>query len=203
MGKLPILAEDLGVITADVVALREAINAPGMAVLQFAFGSDAANPHLPHNHRPLEFVYPGTHDNDTTAGWYARIAPEERAAFHAYINKSALFGFADVPWLMIQVALSSVAYTTVIQMQDILVRRERGGEGGGGRIQQPGVYGPEGGPRERPASSALTPLPPLPFPPGPEQRRAHEQARPGGGQLGMAPVGLPVFGAGQAGQPAE
>ena len=114
------MAEDLGVITADVVALREAIAAPGMAVLQFAFGSDAANPHLPHNHRPLEFVYPGTHDNDTIAGWYKRIGAGERAAFHAYLNKSALFGFADVPWLMIQSALASVAYTTIVQMQDVL-----------------------------------------------------------------------------------
>ena len=68
--RLPIVAEDLGVITADVVELRQAINAPGMAVLQFAWDGNGKNPHLPHNHGSNAFVYTGTHDNETTAGWF-------------------------------------------------------------------------------------------------------------------------------------
>lgn len=68
--RLPIVAEDLGVITADVVQLRQAIDAPGMAVLQFAWDGNGRNPHLPHNHAANSFVYTGTHDNETTAGWF-------------------------------------------------------------------------------------------------------------------------------------
>ena len=71
LGGAPIVAEDLGVITADVVALREAIEAPGMVVLQFAWGEDnGRSPHLSHNHYENSFCYPGTHDNETTQGWY-------------------------------------------------------------------------------------------------------------------------------------
>lgn len=75
LGQLPIVAEDLGVITADVVALREAIGAPGMAVLQFGWDGNPRNPHLPHNHAPNAFVYPGTHDNETMAGWFQARPP--------------------------------------------------------------------------------------------------------------------------------
>jgi 4-alpha-glucanotransferase len=65
-----IIAEDLGVITADVKALRRAINAPGMVVLQFAWGGGSDNTHLPHNHYANSIVYPGTHDNETSVGWF-------------------------------------------------------------------------------------------------------------------------------------
>ena len=80
LGEIPLVAEDLGVITADVVELREAIGAPGMAVLQFGWDGNPANPHLPHVHAENSYVYTGTHDNETTAGWYkARRAGAPRS----------------------------------------------------------------------------------------------------------------------------
>ncbi|KAG5529313.1 hypothetical protein RHGRI_029873 [Rhododendron griersonianum] len=91
VGKINIIAEDSGVITEDVVDLRKSIGAPGMAVLQFGFGSDSGNPHLPHNHEYNQVVYTGTHDNDTR-----------------------------ISWALIRAALSSVARTAIIPMQDIL-----------------------------------------------------------------------------------
>eukprot|EP00850_Spirogloea_muscicola_P022703 SM000307S11700 [mRNA] locus=s307:54041:58625:- [translate_table: standard] len=78
VGKVDIIAEDLGVITKDVTQLREAIGAPGMAVLLFAFGGDPSNPHIPHNHEVNQVVYPGTHDNDTVLGWWKKAPQEER-----------------------------------------------------------------------------------------------------------------------------
>eukprot|EP00249_Psilotum_nudum_P014546 c24878_g2_i4 orf=79-1494(+) len=78
VGKIDIIAEDLGVITGDVVALRKNIGAPGMSVLQFAFGSDSKNPYLLHNHEVDQVVYPGTHDNATTLGWWQRIPLQEK-----------------------------------------------------------------------------------------------------------------------------
>ncbi|XP_077224960.1 disproportionating enzyme isoform X2 [Tasmannia lanceolata] len=79
VGKINIIAEDLGVITEDVVQLRKDIGAPGMAVLQFAFGSGPDNPHLPHNHEHDQVVYTGTHDNDTILGWWESLKTEEKS----------------------------------------------------------------------------------------------------------------------------
>ncbi|KAG9440000.1 hypothetical protein H6P81_020165 [Aristolochia fimbriata] len=79
IGKIDIIAEDLGVITEDVVQLRKAIGAPGMAVLQFAFGSGPDNPHLLHNHEQDQVVYTGTHDNDTVVGWWDSLGEEEKS----------------------------------------------------------------------------------------------------------------------------
>ena len=73
-GVLPLVAEDLGVITAEVTRLREHYGLPGMKILQFAFDSDARNPYLPHHHEANSVVYTGTHDNDTTVGWYQAVA---------------------------------------------------------------------------------------------------------------------------------
>ncbi|GLT66523.1 hypothetical protein SLA2020_388830 [Shorea laevis] len=102
IGKINIIAEDLGVITEDVVQLRKSIGAPGMAVLQFGFGSDADNPHLPHNHEHNQVVYPGTHDNDTVLK-HLKITEED-----------------DISWALIEAVLSSVARTAIIPMQDLL-----------------------------------------------------------------------------------
>ncbi len=74
LGELPIFAEDLGEITPDVIELRNHFNLPGMKVLQFAFSADATDKFLPHNYRPNFVVYSGTHDNDTTRGWYEQSA---------------------------------------------------------------------------------------------------------------------------------
>lgn len=117
VGKINIVAEDLGVITEDVIQLRKYIRAPGMAVLQFGFGSDADNPHLPHNHEQNEVVYTGTHDNDTTRGWWDILEQEEKSNVLKYVTVT---GEDDISWALIQAALSSVAQTAIIPMQDVL-----------------------------------------------------------------------------------
>ncbi|CAI0428790.1 unnamed protein product [Linum tenue] len=117
VGDIKIIAEDLGVITEDVVELRKSIGAPGMAVLQFAFGSDAENPHLPHNHETNQVVYTGTHDNDTIQGWWDVLQQEEKMNVLRY---TSITEEDDIPWALIRTALSSVARTTIIPMQDIL-----------------------------------------------------------------------------------
>ncbi|KAK1301798.1 hypothetical protein QJS10_CPB12g01303 [Acorus calamus] len=117
VGKISIVAEDLGVITEDVVQLRKDINAPGMAVLQFAFGSRSDNPHLPHNHEPNQVVYTGTHDNDTIVGWWENLECREKSNVLKYLGLSK---DDDISWALIQFALSSVARTAIMPMQDIL-----------------------------------------------------------------------------------
>ncbi|XP_059641029.1 4-alpha-glucanotransferase, chloroplastic/amyloplastic [Cornus florida] len=117
VGKINIIAEDLGVITEDVVQLRKSIGAPGMAVLQFGFGSDADNPHLPHNHEPNQVVYTGTHDNDTILGWWDVLQQQEKNNVLKYLS---IAEGKDVSWALICAALSSVAQTAIVPMQDIL-----------------------------------------------------------------------------------
>ncbi|XP_048501713.1 4-alpha-glucanotransferase, chloroplastic/amyloplastic isoform X1 [Beta vulgaris subsp. vulgaris] len=117
VGKIDIIAEDLGVITEDVVQLRESIEAPGMAVLQFGFGSDAENPHLPHNHERNQVVYTGTHDNDTVVGWWENLKEEEK---HHVLRYLSLDKGNDISWGLIKGALSSVAKTAIVPMQDVL-----------------------------------------------------------------------------------
>ncbi|XP_024006681.1 4-alpha-glucanotransferase DPE1, chloroplastic/amyloplastic isoform X2 [Eutrema salsugineum] len=117
VGKIKIIAEDLGVITRDVVELRKSIGAPGMAVLQFAFGGGADNPHLPHNHEVNQVVYSGTHDNDTIRGWWDNLDQEEKSKAMKYLS---IAEEDDISWALIQVAFSSIAQTAIIPMQDIL-----------------------------------------------------------------------------------
>lgn len=117
VGKINIIAEDLGVITEDVVQLRKCIGAPGMAVLQFGFGSDAENPHLPHNHERNQVVYTGTHDNDTVRGWWDSLEQKEKSNVLKYLS---ITKDDDISWELIRTALSSVAKTVVMTMQDIL-----------------------------------------------------------------------------------
>ncbi|XP_074264365.1 4-alpha-glucanotransferase, chloroplastic/amyloplastic-like [Silene latifolia] len=117
VGKIDIIAEDLGVITEDVVQLRKSIGAPGMAVLQFGFGSDADNPHLPHNHENNQVVYTGTHDNDTVQGWWDNLKQEEKSHVLRYLS---LNDGTDISWDLIKSAISSVAKTVIIPMQDVL-----------------------------------------------------------------------------------
>jgi 4-alpha-glucanotransferase len=132
LGDLPIIAENLGVITPDVEELREEFSFPGMRVLQFAFGSDAANVHLPHNYTRDLVVYTGTHDNNTTAGWFADISrsdPDqtERDFCLEYLGSDG----RDIHWDLIRAALSSVADTAIIPLQDVL------GLGGEARMNLP------------------------------------------------------------------
>ena len=116
LGPLPIIAEDLGVITPDVVALRDGCGFPGMRILQFAFGDDATNPYLPHHHVPASVVYTGTHDNDTVRGWWQALPETERRFAGSYLAAHA----GDVHWAMIRAAWTSVAATAIVPMQDVL-----------------------------------------------------------------------------------
>jgi len=118
-GHVPILAEDLGVITPDVTALRHAIGAPGMLVLQFAWGGGPTNTHLLHNATANSFVYPGTHDNQTTVGWWETSAtPEERVLVRTYCGMSE--DDDDIAGAFVRTAFESVARTAVVTMQDVM-----------------------------------------------------------------------------------
>jgi 4-alpha-glucanotransferase len=132
LGALPLIAEDLGLITEDVEALREALGLPGMRVLQFAFGGDAENRYLPHNHDANSVIYTGTHDNDTTRGWYAAAPEWERDHLRRYLARDG----HDIAWDMIRAAWASPADLAITPLQDIL---ELGTEA---RMNTPGV--PEG-----------------------------------------------------------
>jgi 4-alpha-glucanotransferase len=116
LGHLPIIAEDLGEITPDVIELRDRFELPGMKILVFAFDSDAENEFLPHNFTPNCVVYTGTHDNDTSVGWYERT--EENIRHHArrYLAQNGL----DIAWDLIRAAWSSVAVFALAPMQDFL-----------------------------------------------------------------------------------
>jgi 4-alpha-glucanotransferase len=116
LGPMPIIAEDLGVVTPDVEALRKKFGFPGMRILQFAFGGESDNPFLPHNHQNDTVVYAGTHDNDTTVGWWASATPAERQHASEYLNTDG----AEMHWDLIRAACASVADTAVHAMQDVL-----------------------------------------------------------------------------------
>ncbi len=116
LGPVPIIAEDLGVMTPDVDALRKAFGFPGMRILQFAFAGNAADRFLPHNHEPDTVVYTGTHDNDTVAGWWATATEHERHFARGYLATDG----HDMPWTLIRAAMASVADTAVHPMQDVL-----------------------------------------------------------------------------------
>lgn len=112
--ELPLVAEDLGVITAEVAALRDRFALPGMRILQFAFDGSPDNPYLPHNHVPNALVYTGTHDNDTTAGWYAALDVDGRKHVDDYFDARAQ------PETLIRAALASVARLAIVPLQDLL-----------------------------------------------------------------------------------
>ncbi len=116
LGELPIIAEDLGHITPDVEELRDQFNFPGMNILQFAFTTDANNPYLPHNCRRNSVLYTGTHDNDTTVGWFEKREQEEREATLTYL------GPVDEPinWALMRLAARSVTDLAIAPLQDVL-----------------------------------------------------------------------------------
>jgi 4-alpha-glucanotransferase len=116
LGDLPLVAEDLGHITAEVHELRRAIGIPGMRILQFAF-QQPKSPHLPHCYPPETVVYTGTHDNDTARGWYETATPAERAGAALYLGTARA---DEVPWAMIRAVFTSVAQTAIVPVQDIL-----------------------------------------------------------------------------------
>jgi 4-alpha-glucanotransferase len=116
LGELPIVAEDLGFITPDVHALRLSCGFPGMKILQFAFGGGGEHEFLPHSYERETVVYTGTHDNDTTQGWWAAAGAQERRFAGTYLA----CGAQDVHWAMIRAALNSVANLAVFPLQDVL-----------------------------------------------------------------------------------
>ncbi|MBI2497462.1 MAG: 4-alpha-glucanotransferase [Opitutae bacterium] len=110
-----IIAEDLGVLTDSVLRLREDSGLPGMLVLQFAWGGGAKNPYLPHNAVPNSVIYPGTHDNDTTRGWYQSASEAERDHVRRYLRVSG----DDVPWDFIRAGYASVSRLAIFALQDV------------------------------------------------------------------------------------
>ncbi|MGD9562304.1 MAG: 4-alpha-glucanotransferase [Pyrinomonadaceae bacterium] len=139
LGPLPVIAEDLGVITPDVDALRDEFDFPGMRILQFGFGGDAANLHLPHNYLSNCVAYTGTHDNDTTAGWWrslprassAGAKPDQERSVRdhclSYLNTEG----SEINWDLIRGVWASVADTAIAPLQDVL------GIGSSGRMNLP------------------------------------------------------------------
>jgi len=126
---LPLVAEDLGLITPAVDVLRERYGLPGMLVLQFGFDGSRDNPYVPHRHRIDRVVYTGTHDNDTTRSWFEALDPQAQLRVVDYLG----FQHEPMPWPMIRAALASVAQLAVVPMQDLL------GLGRGYRMNTPGT----------------------------------------------------------------
>jgi 4-alpha-glucanotransferase len=132
LGKVNLIAEDLGFLTPSVLRLLKKTGYPGMKVLQFAFDSREENDYLPHNYVRNCVVYTGTHDNDTLRGWFPTLTARDRQLARRYLG---LKGRKDMEWVFIRAALSSVADTAVIPMQDYL------GLGSEGRINTPSTLG--------------------------------------------------------------
>lgn len=128
---LPLVAEDLGVITDDVVQLRRHLGLPGMKILQFAFDSGPDNPYLPHNIEMHSVVYTGTHDNNTTLGWWKALDKRHKELVREYLGH----GCRQMPWDLIRTALQSRAELSIIPLQDILALPAAG------RMNTPGLAG--------------------------------------------------------------
>jgi 4-alpha-glucanotransferase len=126
---LPLVAEDLGIITPEVTALRQRYALPGMCILQFAFDGGADNPYLPHRCDRNSVVYTGTHDNDTTLSWFEDLTHAQQHRVREYLG----FPAEPMPWPLIRAALASVANLAIIPMQDVLAL------GKGQRMNTPGT----------------------------------------------------------------
>jgi 4-alpha-glucanotransferase len=123
-----VVAEDLGMITPAVHRLREQFGLPGMRILQFAFDGGADNPYLPHNHESNSVVYTGTHDNDTSLGWFESLSVERQCALLDYLGHPG----EPMPWSLMRAAFASVARLAMLPMQDVLQA------GPGQRMNTPG-----------------------------------------------------------------
>jgi 4-alpha-glucanotransferase len=116
LGELPVIAEDLGVITPGVVELREEFNLPGMKVLQFAFSGDPEHEFLPHNYPVRCVVYTGTHDNDTVVGWYATAPEDSRDFCRRYLGRDG----RDIAGDLLRATWASVAQWALAPLQDVV-----------------------------------------------------------------------------------
>ncbi|MDQ3063420.1 MAG: 4-alpha-glucanotransferase [Acidobacteriota bacterium] len=130
LGDLPMLAEDLGVITPEVERLRDSIGLPGMRILLFAFGGDSHSNYLPHNYIKNSVVYTGNHDNDTVVGWFKSTNKRERDFCLKYLKSNK----REINWDFIRAAFSSVADTAIVPLQDVL------GLGNEARMNLPSSY---------------------------------------------------------------
>ena len=119
LGGLPFIAEDLGLITADVCALRDQFQVPGTRVLQFAFDGNSDNPYLPHNYVSNAVVYTGTHDNATSRGWYEELPPYQRQNLWRYLT-SLHRDAREIAWDLMRLAWSSPAALAIAPLQDLL-----------------------------------------------------------------------------------
>ena len=128
-GEFRIIAEDLGILTPEVTALRKASGFPGMRILQFAFDGKSENPYLPHNYDARTVVYTGTHDNDTSRGWWESLTEESRD----YVRRCLGIDGASIHWNLIHAASASVAAVSLVPMQDVL------GLGSSARMNCPGI----------------------------------------------------------------
>ena len=128
LGALPLVAEDLGFITPEVQELRQAIDVPGMKILQFGF-AEADSPHLPHRFEPETVVYTGTHDNDTARGWFEHAPEYDRELARSYLGDDC----TNVAWSLIRTAYTSVAHVAIVPAQDVL------GLGSEARMNRPGA----------------------------------------------------------------
>ncbi|MBK9529064.1 MAG: 4-alpha-glucanotransferase [Acidobacteria bacterium] len=131
LGELPIIAEDLGSMTTEVEELRDTFGFAGMRILQYAFGGDAYNRDLPHNYNQNTVAYTGTHDNDTTAGWYKSAPKNVKTHCRKYLRT----GGREMHWEMIRACLASTANTAIIPAQDVL------GLGSESRMNTPATAG--------------------------------------------------------------
>ena len=126
---MALVAEDLGIITEAVDALREQFNLPGMKIMQFAFSGEASNPYLPHNHQINSVVYTGTHDNDTTLSWLETLNDDEKHIIRQYFN----FPYDALNKVLMSQTMASVAKLAILPLQDIMELGE------GDRMNTPGT----------------------------------------------------------------
>ncbi len=126
---LSLVAEDLGIITKEVEALREQFNLPGMKIMQFAFSGEATNPYLPHNHQINSVVYTGTHDNDTTLSWLDTLSEDEKCYIREYFN----YPYENLNQVLMNVTMESVGKLAILPLQDLLQLGE------GHRMNTPGT----------------------------------------------------------------
>ncbi len=129
LGKLPVIAEDLGLITHEVIELRDRYDFPGMKIMQFAFDSGPSNSYLPHNHQKNSVVYTGTHDNDTTVGWYHSLSDFQRKQVNLYVGSKG----GGAVEAILRTVFMSVADTAIFPLQDLL------GLGSEARMNVPGT----------------------------------------------------------------
>jgi 4-alpha-glucanotransferase len=133
LGSLPVMAEDLGIITPEVEELRDRFQFPGMRILQFAFSGDPENSYLPHNYISNSVVYPGTHDNDTTIGWWTTAGATEKQQVAEYLGYDRPEDVPEINWKMMRMALASVSDLAILSLQDMF------GLGSEGRMNDPSI----------------------------------------------------------------